>query len=159
MLPYDWSDEPVSHLLAIEPLGQILSKHDTWTHNGSSRAVHVTMYLQTLKISHQVCDTIQNGSLTSFTDPCASGPCLNGGVCNVTVNGFECTCRADFTGDRCENGKCISFLLRNKWHVNDLTNRDDYRTTFIVLQIAARLVLASMEEYVPLLLMVLNVRV
>jgi len=29
MLPYDWSDEPVNHLLAIEPLGQILSKHDT----------------------------------------------------------------------------------------------------------------------------------
>ena len=46
---------------------------------------------------------------TSFTDPCASRPCLNGGVCNVTVNGFECACLADFTGDRCENGKFTDF--------------------------------------------------
>ena len=62
------------------------------------------------RMCDQVCDIIITMvPFTSFTDPCASRPCLNGGVCNVTVNGFECACLADFTGDRCENGKFTDF--------------------------------------------------
>jgi hypothetical protein len=33
---------------------------------------------------------------------CISQPCLNGGVCNVTADGFMCTCPEGFVGNTCE---------------------------------------------------------
>ncbi|EDO43346.1 predicted protein, partial [Nematostella vectensis] len=37
------------------------------------------------------------------TNPCSSSPCLNGGSCVKTSNSYNCTCRAAYNGDRCEN--------------------------------------------------------
>ena len=34
---------------------------------------------------------------------CSSNPCLNGGTCTDTRNGFTCTCGAFVTGMRCES--------------------------------------------------------
>ena len=36
---------------------------------------------------------------------CASRPCLNGGICDDHVNGYICTCRVGYTGDRCDAGQ------------------------------------------------------
>ena len=37
-------------------------------------------------------------------DACSSRPCLNGGICNATANGFTCSCSPLLTGVRCEIG-------------------------------------------------------
>ena len=53
------------------------------------------------------CNPYRTGSACqSESLPCASYPCLNGGVCNNTKNGtsFECSCNSDiFYGANCEN--------------------------------------------------------
>ena len=38
---------------------------------------------------------------------CISRPCLNGGTCNVTADGFKCTCLQDFIGPMCEYGLVV----------------------------------------------------
>jgi len=43
---------------------------------------------------------------------CSSNPCLNGGTCRDVVNGFECDCAQDFTGNTCEN-RTVSFCNPN----------------------------------------------
>ena len=48
--------------------------------------------------------------------PCSSGPCLNGGICNDTINGttFQFTCKENlFFGIHCENklDLCINSTL------------------------------------------------
>ncbi|XP_015337391.1 hepatocyte growth factor activator isoform X1 [Marmota marmota marmota] len=42
-------------------------------------------------------------------DPCASGPCLNGGTCSSTQDpvSYHCTCPLAFTGKNCNIGKCF----------------------------------------------------
>ncbi|XP_033712482.1 hepatocyte growth factor activator isoform X2 [Tursiops truncatus] len=42
-------------------------------------------------------------------DPCASGPCLNGGSCSSTQDpeSYHCTCPVAFTGKDCGTGKCF----------------------------------------------------
>lgn len=34
--------------------------------------------------------------------PCGSQPCMNGGTCKETKNGYECSCHARYTGSLCE---------------------------------------------------------
>lgn len=43
-------------------------------------------------------------------DPCASGPCLNGGTCSSTHNhvSYHCTCPLAFTGKDCGTGEGTS---------------------------------------------------
>ena len=36
---------------------------------------------------------------------CSTNPCLNGGNCTDTANGFACDCPPSYTGTNCENGK------------------------------------------------------
>ncbi|XP_048580138.1 uncharacterized protein LOC5520382 [Nematostella vectensis] len=48
-------------------------------------------------------DRLRNG-IGGVTNPCSSSPCLNGGSCVKTSNSYNCTCRAAYNGDRCENG-------------------------------------------------------
>ena len=38
-------------------------------------------------------------------DDCANGPCENGGRCRDTVNDFNCSCVAGYTGNNCSIGK------------------------------------------------------
>uniref|UniRef100_A0A8D0T669 Serine protease HGFAC n=1 Tax=Sus scrofa TaxID=9823 RepID=A0A8D0T669_PIG len=42
-------------------------------------------------------------------DPCASGPCLNGGSCSSTQDpeSYHCTCPVDFAGKDCGSEKCF----------------------------------------------------
>jgi len=52
------------------------------------------------------CNQFRTGSACqSDSRPCSSGPCLNGGICNDTMNetSFECTCQSNlFYGIYCE---------------------------------------------------------
>lgn len=53
---------------------------------------------------------------TDFNE-CSSNPCLNGGTCIDVINGFNCTCPAYLTGDRCELGlgqECNSYILNEE---------------------------------------------
>nr|XP_054764652.1 notch homolog 2 N-terminal-like protein A [Lytechinus pictus] len=34
---------------------------------------------------------------------CLSNPCLHGGTCNETIDGYECHCLFSFTGKRCQD--------------------------------------------------------
>uniref|UniRef100_A0A3B4BG85 trypsin n=1 Tax=Periophthalmus magnuspinnatus TaxID=409849 RepID=A0A3B4BG85_9GOBI len=44
-------------------------------------------------------------------DPCASGPCQNGGLCSVTHSrAFDCTCPQSHSGRLCERKKCYETL-------------------------------------------------
>lgn len=57
---------------------------------------------------------------SSDINECSSTPCLNKGVCQDQLNGFECRCQSGFTGNRCETGKgtlwlgALSFSHRNE---------------------------------------------
>ena len=35
-------------------------------------------------------------------DYCLSAPCLNGGICNKILDGYECQCPSGFEGDDCQ---------------------------------------------------------
>ena len=45
-----------------------------------------------------------SSSLILVINACSSQPCLNGGICNATANGFTCSCSPLLTGVRCEIG-------------------------------------------------------
>ena len=46
----------------------------------------------------------KSSSFILVIDACSSQPCLNGGICNATANGFTCSCSPLLTGVRCEIG-------------------------------------------------------
>ena len=37
-----------------------------------------------------------------YSDICTPNPCLNGGICNDEINGFNCTCVEGFAGETCQ---------------------------------------------------------
>lgn len=46
---------------------------------------------------------VLNSGLWLISDPCASNPCLNGGICRKSEDHmFECICTLRFTGNICE---------------------------------------------------------
>lgn len=45
------------------------------------------------------CDS---SSILTPPGPCGSQPCMNGGTCKETANGYECMCHTRFTGPLCE---------------------------------------------------------
>ena len=48
-------------------------------------------------------------------DECASGPCLNSGICTNLINSFSCQCFTGFEGTLCEINKneCLSNPCQN----------------------------------------------
>ena len=42
---------------------------------------------------------------------CINHTCLNGGSCLDGVDNYSCNCKSGFTGDHCETGKPLSFLV------------------------------------------------
>ena len=47
----------------------------------------------------------------SDINECLPNPCLNEGGCTDLVIGFDCTCPAGFSGDRCEIGRVLKELF------------------------------------------------
>ena len=47
--------------------------------------------------------------LSSDMNECDSNPCTNGTTCVDGINGYNCTCAAGYTGDRCETGRFERF--------------------------------------------------
>ena len=45
----------------------------------------------------------------SDIDECWSTPCQHGGMCNDSVNGYECHCESGYTGVICEIGENLTF--------------------------------------------------
>ena len=54
--------------------------------------------------------------MTIFTelDGCAGSPCENGGTCEDTVDGHNCTCDSGYIGEYCEIG--------NWWFCKEVTD-------------------------------------
>ena len=51
-------------------------------------------------------------------DECANSPCLNGGTCADQVNGYVCSCQAEYAGLHCQKGESstqIQATLRIKF--------------------------------------------
>ncbi|KAF1557034.1 hypothetical protein FQV19_0001980, partial [Eudyptula minor] len=57
-------------------------------------------------------------------DPCASQPCLNGGICQYNQSGYVCDCPAGFLGHSCEIdiNECSSGPCQNRGTCIDLPN-------------------------------------
>lgn len=51
-------------------------------------------------------------------NPCDAKPCLNGGTCKASDNGYSCQCPDKFTGDNCETCKYSKkiFPLQNTYN-------------------------------------------
>lgn len=47
-------------------------------------------------------------------DQCAEKPCKNGAMCSDSVGGYDCVCKAGFTGVHCENDQTLCTLEKNK---------------------------------------------
>ncbi|XP_068606010.1 protein Z, vitamin K-dependent plasma glycoprotein a [Brachionichthys hirsutus] len=47
-------------------------------------------------------------------DQCAEKPCKNGGMCSDSVGGYDCVCKAGFTGVHCEKDETICTLEKDK---------------------------------------------
>ena len=47
---------------------------------------------------------------TSETNECWSMPCKNGALCSDVINGYTCTCAADYTGTDCTKRKTSVML-------------------------------------------------
>lgn len=52
-------------------------------------------------------------------DECDSQPCMNGGVCDDMVNGFQCLCAGAFSGTLCENGGNLLYVVEYRPCMND----------------------------------------
>ena len=68
---------------------------------------------------------MQSNCLNKTFLKCELAPCKNGGVCEDQINGYECECRAGFTGVNCEINinECEPLPCRNNATCLDLDNR------------------------------------
>ena len=47
--------------------------------------------------------------ILNVADPCAEGPCENGGTCAASDAGsYTCTCADGYTGDTCSQGQLVT---------------------------------------------------
>lgn len=53
---------------------------------------------------------------------CSSNPCQNGGTCTDLVNGFSCTCTAQWTGLFCQTAQ--QGTARTLWRVEGKVQKD-----------------------------------
>ncbi|CAF4407720.1 unnamed protein product [Rotaria socialis] len=54
------------------------------------------------------CPPGYSGSRCEFANPCINAPCYNDGTCvAINTGGYECICRATFTGPRCETPNSV----------------------------------------------------
>ena len=44
-------------------------------------------------------------ALVTDVNECLTDPCLNGGICNDNIGGYNCTCPRQYVGETCEIGK------------------------------------------------------
>ena len=49
-------------------------------------------------------------TLFSNTVGCNSNPCLHGGICKGTANGYTCTCKDHYNGSNCESEYLFSHV-------------------------------------------------
>ncbi|XP_062294644.1 protein Z, vitamin K-dependent plasma glycoprotein a [Scomber scombrus] len=47
-------------------------------------------------------------------DQCVGNPCKNGAMCSDSVGGYDCVCKAGFTGVHCENDQTLCIVEKNK---------------------------------------------
>ena len=47
----------------------------------------------------------------SDIDNCLLHQCKNGATCKDKVNGYECICQIGYTGQHCDTGICMVFVL------------------------------------------------
>nr|XP_057905790.1 protein Z, vitamin K-dependent plasma glycoprotein a [Doryrhamphus excisus] len=47
-------------------------------------------------------------------DQCADRPCKNGALCSDSVGGYDCVCKAGFSGVHCETDQTLCVLEKNK---------------------------------------------
>ena len=66
--------------------------------------------LETVKLSPEIISQFPIIEL----DECVSQPCANNGKCTDKVNSFVCLCPEQYTGARCEEGRCNYKILRRK---------------------------------------------
>ncbi|XP_012944048.1 low-density lipoprotein receptor-related protein 1 [Aplysia californica] len=52
---------------------------------------------------------MEDGNCSSAAEPTCDGYCLNGGDCTQGKGKVKCSCRQDFTGDRCEKYACTGY--------------------------------------------------
>jgi len=55
-----------------------------------------------MMMTRNVATASKPASLIQEINDCESNPCLNNGTCTDLVNGFNCSCPPEVTGDRCE---------------------------------------------------------
>lgn len=52
------------------------------------------------------CSPLSSCSPPGKPDPCASGPCQNGGTCFHYIGKYKCDCAPGYAGRHCEIGTC-----------------------------------------------------
>ena len=50
-------------------------------------------------------DTFALSLTATAVGPCESEPCFNGGTCEARGSDLRCTCKPNYSGNRCEDSK------------------------------------------------------
>lgn len=83
--------------------------------------------------------------LSTDIDECASGPCLNGGICRDKVNGYECICTSAFSGIICETRKSLYNLISISFTIRAVRNW--YRKQMNVEPMSSYHVIITIEHF------------